>query len=94
VARRGVDLKTYPEARMYPRTSPVAMEMASLVIKLLFRFNKVVQRRSLHAPGDLEDVAAFFLDSLNTGRELDVAMPIMESFEFDMRRFAGQGGRA
>jgi 2-dehydropantoate 2-reductase len=88
VARRGVDLKKYPEARMYLNTSPVAVWMASLAIKFMFRFNKAVRRSSLHALNDAEEVRVFFYDLLNTGRELGVAMPVMGSFEPDIRRFA------
>jgi len=93
VARRGVDLKKYPEARMYLRTSPVAIGIATLAIKLMFRFNKVVRRSSLHALNDLEEVQVFYYDLLNTGQDLGVAMPVMSSFEPDIRRFAGKKGK-
>ena len=88
VTCRGVDLKQYPEARMYLNTSPFAMWFASLAIKFLFRFNKLVQRSSLHGLDDAEEVEAFFYDLLNTGRELGLDMPVLSSFEPDIQKFA------
>lgn len=93
-AQRGVDLKQHPEARMYLSTSPLAMWMANLAIKFMFRFNKVVRRSSLHGLGDAEEVQVFFYDLLNTGRNLGVNMPVMSSFEPDIRKFANQGGKS
>ncbi len=90
VRRRGVDLKDYPETRMYMSTSPVALLVASLVIKFQFRFNKVVQRSSLHALGDSEEVKVFYDDLLSTGRRLGVDMPAMSSFEAEIRAFAAE----
>jgi 2-dehydropantoate 2-reductase len=88
VARRGVNLKEYPETRMYLSTMPGGLWIASLMVKLMFRFNKMVQRGSLHALGDSCEVSAFYYDLLNTGRELGVNMPAMSSFEPDIREFA------
>jgi hypothetical protein len=82
-----------PKTRMYLRTSPVAMEIAGLAIKFMFRFNKAVRRSSLHALDDAEEVKAFFYDLLNTGRELGVAMPVMASFEPDIKQFADKVGK-
>jgi hypothetical protein len=93
-ARRGVDLKRHPEARMYLNTSPLAMWIANLVIKFMFRYNKLVQRSSLHALGDPEEVQSFFYDLLNTGRRMGIEMPVMSSFEPDIQKFANQGGKS
>jgi 2-dehydropantoate 2-reductase len=87
VIRRGVDLKDYPETRMYMSSSPVALLVASLVIKFQFRFNKVVQRSSLHGLGDSEEVKVFYDDLLSTGRRLGVDMPAMSGFEPEIRAF-------
>jgi hypothetical protein len=92
VARRGVNLKEYPETSMYISTSPVALWIASLVIKFQFRFNKVVQRSSLHGLGDADEVKVFYDDLLNTGRKLDVDMPAMSSFEPEIQAFAAATG--
>jgi 2-dehydropantoate 2-reductase len=86
---RGVDLKDYPEARMYLNTSPIAVWFASMALKFMFRFNKLVQRSSLHGLDNAEEVQVFFYDLLNTGRELGVAMPALSGFEPDIQRFAG-----
>jgi ketopantoate reductase len=90
-ARRGVNLKDYPETRMYMSTSPLALWVASLVIKFQFRFNKVVQRSSLHGLDDADEIKAFYDDLLNTGRRLGVDMPAMSSFEPEIRAFATTG---
>jgi ketopantoate reductase len=87
VARRGVDLKKYPETKMYMNSSPVAMWIAGLAIKVMFRFNKLVQRSSAHGLGDAQEVKAFYYDLLNTGRQLGVDMPAMSAFEPDIQRF-------
>jgi 2-dehydropantoate 2-reductase len=92
VRRRGVDLKEYPETRMYMSTSPVALLLASLVIKFQFRFNKVVQRSSLHGLGDSEEVKVFYDDLLSTGQRMGVDMPAMSSFEPEIRAFAAAAG--
>jgi hypothetical protein len=89
VSRRGVDLKKYPETRMYLNTSPAATWLARQVIRFLYRFNKTVQRSSLHALNDPEEIQVFFYDLLNAGRELGLAMPALADFEPDIRRFAG-----
>jgi 2-dehydropantoate 2-reductase len=89
VARRGVDLKKYPDARMYANTSFIARQIAGLMLRLLFRFNKSVQRGSAHALADPLEIKTSCYDLLNTGRELGVDMPIMNSFENDIIRFAG-----
>jgi 2-dehydropantoate 2-reductase len=88
VRRRGVDLTKYPETRMYMSTSPLALWAASLVIKFQFRFNKVVQRSSLHALGDGTEVKVFYDDLINIGLKLGVDMPAMSSFGPDIWAYA------
>jgi 2-dehydropantoate 2-reductase len=84
VSRRGVSL--------YMSTSPIALWVAGMVIKFLFRFNKVVQRSSLHGLGDGHEVEVFYDDLLNTGRRLGVDMPALSSFEPEIRAFAAATG--
>lgn len=91
VARRGVDLKKYPEVNMYMNKSPIAMWVANLAIKVMFRFNKLVQRSSAHGLSDAQEIKAFYYDLLNTGHRLGVHMPAMSAFEPDIRGFAGIG---
>ncbi len=90
VSRRGVDLKKYPETRMYLNTAPVGIWITGLIIKAMFRFNKLVQRSSLHGLGDAEEVKVFYYDLLNTGRSLGVLMPALCAFEGDIQVFGGQ----
>jgi hypothetical protein len=63
-----------------------------MVIKFQFRFNKVVQRSSLHGLGDGHEVEVFYDDLLNTGRRLGVDMPALSSFEPEIRAFAAATG--
>lgn len=88
VARRGVDLNKYPDTRMFYKTSSLMRKIAGLMIILMFRFNKSVQRTSAHALADPLEIKTAYYDLLNTGRELGVAMPVMSSFENDIARFA------
>ena len=93
VVRRGVDLKKYPETKMYLNNSPVAMWLAGLVMKIMFRFNQYMQRSSAHGLSDAQEIKAFYYDLLNTGRQLGVDMPAMSAFEPDVQRFVPQVGR-
>jgi 2-dehydropantoate 2-reductase len=92
--RRGVDLKKYPEAQMYLNTSPVAVWIANMALKFMFRFNTVVKRSSLHGLDDAEEVKVFFYDLLNAGRKLDVSMPVMRAFEPDIQKFVNKGDKS
>ena len=86
--KRGVDLRQYPQTKMYMNTSsPIAMQIASLAIKFMFRFNKLVQRSSAHGLADPREVKTFYYDLLNTGQGLGVPMPAMAAFEPDIRQF-------
>jgi len=90
VTRRGVDLKKYPETKTYQNSSPVGLWIASLTIKVMFRYNKLVQRSSAHGLADAEEVKAFYYDLLNTGRQLGVDMPAMSAFEPAIREFVAR----
>jgi 2-dehydropantoate 2-reductase len=87
VTRRGVDLKKYPETKMYLNSRPIGLWLAGLVLKAMFRFNKLVQRSSAHGLSDAEEIRAFYYDLLKTGQKLGVDMPAMSAFEPDIRRF-------
>jgi 2-dehydropantoate 2-reductase len=93
-AGRGVDLKQYPETRMYLNTSPIATWIANLALKFMFRFNEVVKRSSLHGLDDAEEVRVFFYDLFNTGRRLGIEMPVMSSFETDIQHFSNKGDKS
>ncbi len=89
IARRGVELNKFPETKMYLSNSSLAIWFASLTIKLMFRYNKLVQRSSLHGLGDAQEVKTFYYDLLNTGHELGLTMPVMSAFEPDVQQFVG-----
>jgi 2-dehydropantoate 2-reductase len=90
VAKRGVDLRQYPETKMYLNTSPAGLWVAGVAIRAMFRFNKLVQRSSLHALGDGTEVQVFFDDLVNTGRQLGVTMPAMRGFAAEVQAFAAR----
>ena len=90
VAARGVDLRRQPEAKLFLRTSSaLGRAVAGLAMRALFRFNKAVVRTSAHALADPREIATAYADLVTSGRELGVAMPVMASFEEDIRAFAG-----
>ena len=72
---------------MYMGNSPIGMWVAGIAIKAMFRFNKLVQRSSLHGLSDIEEIKVFYYDLLNTGRSLNVPMPAMSAFEKDILEF-------
>lgn len=86
---RGVDLAKFPETKMYMNNSSFGMWIANIVIKVLFRYNKLVQRSSAHGLEDIEEVKAFYYDLLHAGRRLNVAMPALSAFEEDIMKFEG-----
>jgi 2-dehydropantoate 2-reductase len=90
ITRRGVDLKQYPETKMYLNHSPLALWVAGLAMKVMFRFNKYMQRSSAHGLSDPQEIKAFYYDLLNTGHQLGVAMPAMSAFEPDIRQLKPQ----
>jgi len=87
LTRRGVDLKKYPETKMYQNTAPLGLWIAGLVLKAMFRFNKLAQRSSAHGLSDAQEIRAFYYDLLNTGHKLGVEMPAMSAFEPNIQGF-------
>jgi 2-dehydropantoate 2-reductase len=88
VAARGVDLRKYPDTRMFYNPSPIMRCVAGYAITLMFRFNEAVRRASAHALGDPREIVAAYFDLLSTGRELGIPMPVMNSYEAEVRHFA------
>lgn len=89
VARRNVDLSKYSEAKLFSNTSFVARIIVSFILRITFRFNKSIQRSSAHGLADPKEIKTAFYDLLNTGLELGVNMPIMNSFKQDINLFSG-----
>ena len=83
-ARRGVDLKKYPDAQMYSNTSFLSRQLAGIILKYMFTHNEYVKRNSVHALSDPKEIKTFYSDIVTTGKELGVDMPIMNSFMQDI----------
>jgi 2-dehydropantoate 2-reductase len=84
VARRGVDLKKYPDAQMYSNTSFFSRQLAGIMLKYMFTHNEYVKRNSVHALSDPEEIKTFYFDLVATGKELGVDMPVMNGFMQDI----------
>jgi len=94
VAKRGIDLKKYPEIQMYMNGgSKVGARIAAMMIRMMFKFNKSIQRASAHGLGDPVEIKDAYDQLLQTGSELGVDMPITNSFQSDMKKFAAQSMR-
>lgn len=89
VAARGGDLAKVPDTRMFYNPSPIKRRLAGYAITIMFRFNEGARRASAHALGDPREIELAYCDVLRTGRELGLPMPVMSSFETEVRRFAG-----
>ena len=87
VARRGIDLNQFADAKMYLSDSRIAGWIAGMALTFMFRFNKSVQRSSAHALGDPREIKSAYYDLVNLGRQLGVAMPTMASYENDIACF-------
>lgn len=90
VSKRGVDLRKYPDVKMYSNTSFLARRIAEIVLNIMFRFNESVKRTSAHALADPREIRESYYDLLNTGRKLGVEMTTMASFERDIIQFGGK----
>jgi ketopantoate reductase len=89
VSARGVDLGRFPQAGMLLRSrSRAGRAVAGVAMRALFRFSKAVARTSAHALADPREIATAYDDLVTTGGQLGVAMPVMTSFEADIRAFA------
>ena len=88
VERRGVDLAQYPEAKPFLTNSALRKRVNIWMTRWLFRHDEYTKRCSAHSFGDPVEVRTFYDDLINTGRELLVPMPVMESYMEAIMRFA------
>jgi ketopantoate reductase len=89
VSKRGIDLKKYPESRMFMNTgSKIGGMIAGFMMRILYKFNKNVQRSSAHALGDPVEIKEAYDELMRLGVELGVEMPVTKSFQSDMEKFA------
>ena len=90
VARRGVDLRRYPETRPFLSSSSVRRWLGMWLFKLTLRYSEFVKRSSAHALNDPTEIKTFYDDLMTSGRELGVSMPVMSSYARDVGQFANQ----
>jgi ketopantoate reductase len=88
--KRGVDLDEYPEVKLYRSKSRLATLIAFLVIRQMFKHSEWAQRTSAHALSDPREIGAFYFDVLETGRVMDVPMPIFSSYRPIIEAFVGK----
>jgi 2-dehydropantoate 2-reductase len=86
--RRGVLLSRYKETGPFLTDSPLCRHFYFWIMRWMFRHDEYTKRCSAHAFGAPAEVKVFYDDLIATGRELGVAMPVMESYAEAVRRFA------
>lgn len=74
---RGVDLKQFPETKMYQMPSFLIFIPAAMM-KWNFKNNPVMQRYTAHANDSINEMCQNFEQMYQTGRELNINMPNME----------------
>ena len=93
IKKMGIDLKLYPETSMYLNNSKIGRNIALFVLRFLFKHNESVIRSSLHALGDPREIKESYDNLRVSGKSLGVDMPVMDSFEDDMEKFANSSLR-
>jgi 2-dehydropantoate 2-reductase len=89
VAARGVDLTLYKNVTgIYINDSIMKHLLGMFGMYIVFRFSEYVRRNSAHSLSDPKEIKTFYYDLLNTGDELGVNMPVMDSFKADMEKLA------
>jgi 2-dehydropantoate 2-reductase len=91
VKARGVDLQRFPDMQMYQRPSQLTSLLAGVALRWLFSHDEYRKRCSLHALADPQEVRTFYFDIVNSGHELHVPMPVLESYCEDMLAFTQPG---
>ena len=86
--RRGVSLSRYEETAPFLTDSALRRRFYFWIMRWMFRHDEYTKRCSAHAFGAPAEVKVFYDDLIATGRELGVAMPVMESYADAIRRFA------
>ncbi|MFX1255980.1 MAG: ketopantoate reductase family protein [Promethearchaeota archaeon] len=70
---RGVDVSKYPETS----TFKYPFRVFYILFKLLFRFNKSMQRFTAHAATSIQEVKTNYTQMMNTAKNLNMEMPSM-----------------
>jgi 2-dehydropantoate 2-reductase len=88
VKRRGVDLSRYAETKPLLTNSALRNRVKIWMTRRVFRHDEYTKRCSAHAFGDPVEVKTFYDDLITTGHDLNVSMPVMESYAEGIGRFA------
>lgn len=88
VKRRGVVLSQYPETTPFLTNSALRRQIYVWITRRMFRHDEYTKRCSAHAFGDPVEVKTFYDDLIGTGHDLNVSMPVMESYAEGIRQFA------
>jgi ketopantoate reductase len=88
VKRRGVVLSRYPETTPFLTNSALRRQIYVWITRRMFRHDEYTKRCSAHAFGAPVEVKTFYDDLIGTGHDLNVAMPVMESYAGAVTRFA------
>jgi 2-dehydropantoate 2-reductase len=87
VARRGVELRDYPDTRPFLDPSPFRRWLRTWALKLTLRHSEYAKRCSSHGLNDPVEMGVFYEDLVATGRELGVPMPVMNGYAQDIASF-------
>jgi hypothetical protein len=68
--------------------SKIGGMIAGFAMRMMFKFNKSVQRSSAHGLGDPIEIKDAYDRLLNSGMELGVDMRVTKSFQSDMEKFS------
>jgi 2-dehydropantoate 2-reductase len=90
VARRGVNLRSYPETRLFLTSSALRRMLGMWMFKLTLRYSEFVKRSSAHALDDPTEIKVFYDDLMTTGRQFGVPMPVMGSYARDIACFVSR----
>jgi 2-dehydropantoate 2-reductase len=88
VKRRGVDLSQYRETRPFLTNSVLRRRVNIWMARWMFRHDEYTKRCSAHSFGDRVEVKTFYDDLTNTGHDLGVSMPVMDSYGEAVKQFA------
>lgn len=91
VKTRGVPIEKYSEAKLFSHAdSKIGGFIAGVVLQLMFKFNKSVQRSSAHGLGDSKEIVEAYNCLIFEGNSSGIPMPVTLSFKDEMSHFYEQ----
>lgn len=93
VARRGVNLGNHPETKLFLTPSGLRRWLGLWMFKMALRCSEFVRRSSAHALNDPTEIKVFYDDLVISGRQLELPMPVMNSYAPDIARFVDRARR-